>query len=68
MKFQKRGRLGTKIQMKCHHCRLDCLPKNGDWHDSPTGQIFLCRACEATGRAKRPALHPGSVLSAPLRA
>jgi len=56
MKFQKRTRLGTKIQMKCHQCRLDCLPKNGDWHDASEGQIFLCRDCERTSLALRPKL------------
>lgn len=45
MKFQKRGRLGTKLQMKCHKCRLETAPKDGDWHDGPQGQIFLCRTC-----------------------
>ncbi len=55
MKFHKR--LGTKIQLKCHSCHLDCLPKNGDWHDGAESQIFLCRSCEYKGsqlRAKLP--------------
>ncbi|HEY8280316.1 MAG TPA: hypothetical protein VIH99_11875 [Bdellovibrionota bacterium] len=46
MKFQKRGRLGTKLLMKCHKCKNDCQPKDGDWHDGEAGQVFLCRTCE----------------------
>jgi len=61
MKFQKR--LGTKIQLKCHVCRMDCLPKNGDWHEGAESQVFLCRSCEYKGspvRAKMP-IRPMSV-------
>ncbi len=56
MKFEKRNRLGTKLQMKCHQCRMDCLPKNGDWHDAQDGQIFLCRDCERGPLLARPKL------------
>lgn len=57
MKFQKRQRLGTKLLMKCHQCRVDCQPKNGDWHDAKDGQIFLCRDCERGSLSARPKLH-----------
>ncbi len=43
MKFQKRS--GTRIQLKCHRCRTECQPKNGDWHDGESNQIFLCHSC-----------------------
>lgn len=68
MKFQKRSRLGTKIQMKCHQCRLDCLPKNGDWHDSQDGQIFLCRDCEKVSLSLRPKLYMPAMAASTLRA
>lgn len=45
MRFQKRGRVGTKLQMKCHKCRSETAPKDGDWHDGAEGQVFLCRVC-----------------------
>lgn len=51
MRFQKRNRLSTKIQMKCHKCRKDCLPKNGDWHDGVDNQVFLCKICEPASRS-----------------
>jgi hypothetical protein len=50
----RRTRLGTKLLMKCHDCRQDCLPKDGDWHDSKDGQIFLCRTCESRKRLGKP--------------
>jgi hypothetical protein len=68
MKFQRRTRLGTKILMKCHKCRSECQPKDGDWHDAQDGQIFLCRSCEPGAQGiDRPKLRPASMLS-PLRA
>ncbi len=67
MKFEKRTRLGTKIQMKCHQCRLDCLPKNGDWHDASDGQVFLCRDCEKSSLTARPKLRL-PMMTASLRA
>lgn len=54
--FQKRNRLGTKIVMKCHSCKCETLPKNGDWHDAADGQIFLCRDCERASLSVRPKL------------
>lgn len=70
MKFQKRHRLATKIQLKCFQCRLDCLPKNGDWHDGEESQVFLCRTCEMRARtgmaplmAKVPKLRPQPLLA-----
>ncbi|MGZ3704022.1 MAG: hypothetical protein ACXWSD_20020, partial [Bdellovibrionota bacterium] len=63
MKFQKRGRLGTKLQMKCHKCRAETAPKDGDWHDSQAGQVFLCRTCvpAAPLGSSRPKLHYTSI-------
>ncbi len=67
MKFQKRGRLGTKLQMKCFRCRTECEPKNGDWHDGKEGQVFLCHNCGPSKTLVRPALKV-SLLGSPLRA
>jgi hypothetical protein len=44
--MQIQRRKGAKIHMKCNKCREDCDPRNGDWHESTAGQIFLCRECE----------------------
>jgi hypothetical protein len=66
MRFQKRGRLGTKLQMKCHKCRSETSPKDGDWHDSKEGQVFLCRVCvpgAGAGSATRPKLHYASIFA-----
>jgi hypothetical protein len=70
MKFQKRGRTGTKLQMKCHKCRGECPPKDGDWHDSKEGQIFLCKPCGPSGQVgeSRPKLHYSSIFAQPTRA
>lgn len=65
-KWQKRGRLGTKLQMKCHQCRLEVQPKDGDWHDGKEGQVFLCHSCGPSRPLGRPVLK-ASLLS-PLRA
>jgi hypothetical protein len=66
MKFQKRGRLGTKLQMKCNKCLGECAPKDGDWHDSEAGQVFLCRVCvkpAPTGTTTRPKLNYTSIFA-----
>jgi hypothetical protein len=70
MKFQKRGRLGTKLQMKCHKCRTECAPKDGDWHDGQDGQDFLCRVCvpAAPLGSTRPKLHYTSIFTSPTQA
>ena len=70
MRYQKRGRSGTKLQMKCHKCRSECAPKDGDWHDSKEGQVFLCRTCgpNVPLGSTRPKLHYTSIFATPARA
>jgi hypothetical protein len=65
VRFQKRGRLGTKLQMKCFKCKGECAPKDGDWHDSAEGQVFLCRVCvpAAPIGSARPKLHYTSIFA-----
>ena len=64
MRYQKRGRHGTKLQMRCHKCRTETAPKDGDWHDSAEGQVFLCRICVPSPvGVQRPKLHYASIFT-----
>lgn len=40
-----------KLKYNCFQCRDICLPKDGDWHDGETNQVFLCKTCSHARKA-----------------